>query len=763
MIDNIRLLRNVGRFDSVNDGAKLPFSKVTEIYAENGRGKTTLASIFRSLSTNNPMLISERRRLGSKHDPHIVIDSKSLGQAIFQNGAWNRSFPQIAVFDDQFVSDNICSGLEIESHQRQNLHELILGDKGVALNRELQSYIDQVEEHNRALRVRTAAIPEVVRGNLTVDKFCALKPLPDIDEAIATAERAVAAARSQDAIAKAPTFQAYATPSFDMDALGRLLEKCIASLDAAAASRVHAHVAAIGNGGERWIGEGMKRLENSGGACPFCAQDLAGSTLLTHYRGYFSQAYEALKREIAEVSATLDRAHSGDVIAAFERWVRTLVERRQFWSQFVAIPEFSFDTASVVRAWNAAREGMARLLRTKQAAPLDRLDIPGEVAGAIYAFHDAWSPVVDANERIAALNVELERVKEQAASSSVSALLLDLEKLKAIKARFSPDMVAACDGYLAEKKTKAETEKKRDEARKQLDIYRSEAFPAHETTINDYLRRFGAGFRLGQVTSANARTGSFCTYNVVINEVPISVTGTAAGEPSFRTTLSAGDRNTLALAFFFASLGRDPAVHSRIVVIDDPMTSLDEHRSLATVEEIERLAGTVSQVIVLSHSKPFLCRLWDETNRTARAAISVVRDNGGSTLAAWNVSEDCITSHDKRHALIQNYIKSSKSIDQREVARALRPTIENFLRVAYPEHFPPGNVLNYFITRCDDGASKGAPVLGTDRLKELRRLIAYGNKFHHDTNPAYETEAINDGELHQFCERVTSFTRHSTA
>jgi wobble nucleotide-excising tRNase len=40
------------------------------------------------------------------------------------------------------------------------------------------------------------------------------------------------------------------------------------------------------------------------------------------------------------------------------------------------------------------------------------------------------------------------------------------------------------------------------------------------------------------------------------------------------------------------------------------MTSLDEHRALTTIQEMRRLACEVAQVIVLSHSKSFLCALW---------------------------------------------------------------------------------------------------------------------------------------------------------
>jgi hypothetical protein len=42
-----------------------------------------------------------------------------------------------------------------------------------------------------------------------------------------------------------------------------------------------------------------------------------------------------------------------------------------------------------------------------------------------------------------------------------------------------------------------------------------------------------------------------------------------------------------------------------------------------------------------------------------------------------------------------------------------------------------------------------------------RDLLDYANRFHHDTNPAWETETINDRQLIHFCERTLKFTRKS--
>jgi hypothetical protein len=37
--------------------------------------------------------------------------------------------------------------------------------------------------------------------------------------------------------------------------------------------------------------------------------------------------------------------------------------------------------------------------------------------------------------------------------------------------------------------------------------------------------------------------------------------------------------------------------------------------------------------------------------------------------------------------------------------------------------------------------------------------VEYANGFHHDTNPACETEVINDAQLRGFVERALAFTR----
>jgi len=214
----------------------------------------------------------------------------------------------------------------------------------------------------------------------------------------------------------------------------------------------------------------------------------------------------------------------------------------------------------------------------------------------------------------------------------------------------------------------------------------------------------------------------------------------------------------LALAFFFASLEHDPDLAHKVVVIDDPITSLDDHRSFTTVQEMLRLAQRVKQLIILSHDKRFLCRIWDGADRTARTAVEIARDSAGSTLRTWNVDEDSITEHDRRHKRLREFLESGTG-DQRAIARDIRPHLEAFLRVACPEQFRPGTLLGPFLNLCRKELGSSNQILEGKKIQELHELTQYANRFHHDTNPAWETEVINDRELRQFVERTLTFTR----
>ncbi len=759
MLDRIQLLRNIGQFDSADAGARIPLARLTIIYSENGRGKTTLAAVLRSLATGDPIPIVERRRLASQHPPHVVLEcGGGLPPAIFERNHWSRTLTDLVVFDDVFVDQNVHSGLAVQAHHRQNLHELILGARAVALSRESQQLLETIERHNRDLRAKESAIPAATRVPFSVEDFCALPNRADIDRTILEAERALAAAREQDAIRTTPGFESVTLPTIDLVAIERILGEDLPALDTATQTRIQEHLARLGRGGEGWAAEGMRRVDHGDGApCPFCAQDLRGSPIIRHYQAYFSAAYTALKHAVSETLGAVRSGHGGEAPAGFERAVRIAVERRQFWSRFCEVADFTIDTASIVRDWSAARDMVVTALADKQAAPLERMRLSDELYALVAAYEAHRATIAGFNELLREANQAIAVARERAGVADSEVIARDLVRLKAIKARHSPEVGPLCAEYLLERVAKEATVVRRDHVKAELEQHRAVTFPGYQAAINIYLQNFSAGFRLDSVAYADTRGGPTCTYNVVINATQVAVGGAdpAPGQPSFRNTLSAGDRSTLALAFFFASLDHDPMLANKVVVIDDPVSSLDDHRTLTTAQEIRRLAEQVSQVIVLSHDRRFLCSLWERADARARAAVEVVREGAGSTLRAWNVEEDLKTEHDKRHLMLRDYLSRGAG-DLREVARNIRPHLETFLRVARPEQFLPGTLLGDFIEVCRRHVGTGQEIFDKASIRDLQDLNEYARRYHHQ---GWETEPINDGQLRGFVDKALKFTR----
>ena len=762
MIHYIKLLRNIGTFDSDNAAASLDLKRLSLIYADNARGKTTFAAVLRSLATGNPLPITERQRLGSLQPPHVVLDCEGEPSTVmFQNGAWNRTIPDLKIFDDVFVDENVHSGLDVEAHHRQHLHELILGEEGVALNRRLQEVVSRIDQHNTALTEKSNAIPEQLRGGLSVDAFCGLTELPDIEERIETAERTLMAARNQEAVGTGPLFVAIDLPEFDIEAIRRILLTDLPDLDRVAEAQVQEHVRTLGEGGEAWVADGIRRgVQGDDGVCPFCGQDVNGLDLIAHYRAYFSEGYAQLKRDVAGMTGDVDRTHADGAQAVFERAVGTARQTGQFWANYYDVSPFEIDTEVIAQDWNAARETAKALLKTKQAAPLERHELNEHQLNVLSTYNTHGEQIKVVNETLTVSNGVILEVKKQAEGANIEEIIAEVNKLKATRARFSQEVAPLCADYLQEKVVKALTEAERTEARNALEGYRAKVFPELQTGVNAYLLRFNAGFRIDSLnpTNTGSGSGSTCTYNVVINNTSIAVrsSNNPQGKPSFRNSLSAGDRNTLALALFFSSLDKNPNLADTVVVIDDPMSSLDDHRSLTTVQAVRNLAERAGQVIVLSHNKRFLCSIWSGADRKECLPLEIVQNGDESTIHPWDVSQDSITEHDQRYFLLQEYV-ANQSGSKKEVALAIRLHLEGFLRVACPGNFPPGKLLGSFIQDCHHKVCGSDEVLNKDTLQELHDIVEYSNRFHHDTNPAWQTEEINSTELLGFVKRTLAF------
>ena len=592
MLNRLQLLRNIGQFNNVSTPATLALRRLTLIYAENGRGKTTLAAILRSLASGEALPITERRRLGATHPPEVIIASVGAAQpAAFQNGAWSRTCPEVLVFDDAFVNRNVYSGLDVAAEHRQNLHELILGAQGVTLARQVDDLATQIRNHSTEIRNKSAAIPASERHGLTVDEFCALPEQPNVDTAITEAEQRLLALRQASTVQSTAGFSSLALPSIESNLVSNLLGQTVVNLDASAVNAVRNHFVSLGDGAEGWLAAGMNYVPGGVNAtaeanCPFCQHELLGSQAFTHYRAYFEESYRRLQAELFATQRRLETMLAGEALAEIERQINAAKERQRFWSTLCNIPEIELDATAIAIAWQEVRDSLLAAIRSKRADPLTAIVLNEEAQRAVTTYATVAALVAETSRVLLAANENIQRVKETTQAGNAQTVEGEVKRLKAAEARHAPATAALCTAYLTEKAAKEQAERDKETAQTALDAHRVAVFPAYQGTINTYLVRLNAAFSVEQVQPQNTPGRPSCTYELVFNthRVPVTAGTAAPGSAAFKNTLSAGDRNTLALAFFFACLDRDPRQKDRIVVFDDPVSSLDEHRCVATIQ-----------------------------------------------------------------------------------------------------------------------------------------------------------------------------------
>jgi len=760
MIGQIKYIQNVGRFAQVQGHPDLALKRLNLIYSENGRGKTTLCAVLRSLSGGDSAPILERHRLSSRSESKVVLDVDG-NEAVFDGNAWNTAGPPVLVFDEHFVDANVHSGLSIGPGHRQNLHVLVIGEEGVRYQRRVEELGEEIAKLQLTVRERQAAIPPTTLGELQVDDFCALPPVDDIESKLEELRKGVSVLRDAEKVLTTPDFEPFALPLLGVGDIRSVLRTSLPSIEQIAVDAVLGHLASLGDESESWVSDGVEFLAE-GESCPFCGQGVSGSNLITHYRVYFSEAYRELDSNISAAKTQIEENFGGDALVRTQRSFQQAGERHEFWSKYVNLPDFDIDVEEVVAAWAGARDVLLEALSRKAGAPLEPIELDPSAEVALARYETAAEGVRTLSGALLALDESVSTAKEKAQHGSLPTAEAELELLEATAQRYDNATLALCTAYLDAKREKTSREEEKDEARQALKQHRDRVFGIYQSAINHFLVKFNADFQIKQLAPSDARGVPSSSYEFVVNQRHIGTAPTDDPQPSFATVLSSGDRNTLALAFFFATLQQRSSLEDVIVVIDDPASSLDDGRAFATVQEIRALVGRANQVVVLAHSRPILCQIWEHADNDTTTTIEIRNEEGvaeASTLAAWDAEAAAITDFDRLHTEVREYADTFSGKAQ-EVAVALRPVLEGFLRVAFVEWFPPGTSLGEFLRCAKQESQDGRPILSDEAIEELDNLREYANQFHHTKSLNWQENLsnVNENQLKGYARRVVDFT-----
>jgi wobble nucleotide-excising tRNase len=751
MLHKIIKIRNVGRFENCAWRGGAQFESMSLIYGENGRGKSTFCDLLRSLQSGAPEPLLGRKRLGAVGDCEVELLTTG-GKVTFAKGAWSKTQPEIAIFDTVFVHQNVFAGDRVDHEHKRNLYRVIVGEVGV----KLAEKVDKLDGD-----IRNAA--KVVDGKMALAQFCfprgtelakvtQMPPDPQIASKVAEKERELK--NAETAIQRGAEIKSKATlgiltiPQMPVG-LGKLLNKTIANVAEDAENALKEHLAQHTRGATQdWIARGVGFLKDE--TCPFCAQPTAKLDLIASYRAFFDKAYSEFKAEIEAMKKALSAQFGQKVESNLQKVLSENATLAEFWKQFELTDDLApANPAAHLGAITDLAEAGAELLRIKGLAPTEPLQLSPSFTEAFTELERLVAAAALHNKAVTDLNERITKFKAQQAALDVSALRTELATLRLVEVKQTPEATAALQAWADAVAAKKALESAKETAKTDLDTHSSNVLKLHDKRINELLGMFGAGFRIGATERSYAGGKPSSTYSLVINRVPVELGDdkTPASTPSFRNTLSAGDRSTLALSFFIAQLERDPKLKDRILVFDDPFTSQDRSRRSATLSLINDLAKKAAQTIVLSHDPYFLRACWDgHKGGGTLSCFQFFRMGDGTTVGEWDVERETLPEYSKKHKILWDYAYGGKG-SALEIAQTIRPVLEEYLRLKLPRSFADNEWLGEFMAKIR-GAQPTDPLVAAQTILSRIELInEYSKRFHHSSTRAADTAVVDESEL----------------
>ena len=742
MINKFIKIQNVGKFSNFDYTGTIHgdinFKKVNIIYGGNSTGKTTLTSIIRSLTKNTPNLISCRKTFGTDGEPHIKILCGTVLKE-FKNNGWNGNLDGVEIFDVFFTNENVYTGLEIIPEHKKGLYRFVIGKEGVSLTKEINELKNEIEEGNKNLKGLKENINLITDDLFQLEEFVSLEIDENINEKIDSEKQEIETAKARQEIRTKSLFNRVLPLELpiNLETPKELLQKSIKNISAEFLERVEHHKQklslVLGKEAEQWLKKGLSCSQD--GKCPFCQRDLAEvKTLITAYEQYFNEEYNKLKQSVDENGERIKNCSVSELV---DQKKETVLENQaliEFWKKYLPsleIPKINLDV--LVENFIKEFDKITQLTQDKSQNILKPVDIK-----AIDSFVDLQQ---DFNHRIEDYNSQINRWNEKInelknKQPDLNKLEQEFKKIEIHQKRFFPEFAKICDAYKKSSENVKSRKQLQLEKQKQLKLSVSQKLTNYGEKINWYLEKFGTSFRIEEPkpTYKGKSKEPYIEYSLLMDGYKIDLEKYALGE---------GDKNSLAFAFFLAKLSLDDQISDKIVVFDDPVSSLDRTRRNRTVEYIKELATKAKQVIVLSHNDNFIFELYEKLIKFGIEGNTLKIDNGD--IKEWDVKEEMKSPYFATIVKLESFMEGKRTLSLKEARELIRIVLEDALEFRYFKYFEKHGD-NYWLKTMINTLreEKKCRFRHPDReevLKELDSLCDFSASSHHgNINKPYREE-----------------------
>lgn len=749
MIKKIVSIKNVARFENYSHHGNTSLERLTLIYSENGRGKSTLSTILDSLARNKSELILERKTIDGTGQPEVKLLGDGNAVIEFNGARWVGARPEILVFNSNWVHDNVYAGHTIEPEHRRNHANFVLGDVGVALMGELNALdVEGRDNLERQSNLQQEIAKYIPRG-LAMNSFLTLGNDAGIDDKIADAQTEVDRISIAADIATHSELQPIKVPAVNDREIEELLASSMASVHAEAERKTRDHIRLhLDEHGEDWLGRGLRYM--NGTSCPFCGQLADSVDLVKAYREFFDGAYVAYKSDASNRCSAVERAIAIDGQQVLVRAIEAERASNEYWrTNGVVLRDLLPTTQDVENTLRDLRNAMQTVLTGKRTNPTQAISPTADVQRSLQQFAILHRRLAAYNGRVPTHNAAVVEVKRRYSGASLAVAQSQLLDLQGAKIRHEAPVRRLAHRYELLAARRPEIEREKRDSRTKLDTYSRSLFTRYQAKINQYLVNAGAEFQVTDYAPSYAGGKASASYALAINGGNVPV-GTIAGQPCFRNTLSDGDRTTLAFAFFLAKAELDPSLELKVIVIDDPIGSLDDHRRICTRDAVIGLVRRASQVIVLSHMPEFHWSIYEAVGgipvKTLKMLKKVVSAHPCSDIEEWNIEKAVRSEYKRMFDELREYAADPNSHDRNKVVRQIRPVLEGYLRLRYGPTLPPNKWLGDFIGMIRAAASGDALFPMRPFEPELSLINEFSKIYHHEDG-SVDLSGLQDSAL----------------
>ncbi|GAA9536272.1 AAA family ATPase [Helicobacter pylori] len=609
------------------------FKDYNVIFGNNGCGKTSLTRAFELLISKNKC-IEKYRTISTAESPSIEFECKDGSYKIEPNSNIGAPSFKVEIYNSDFLHNNAPFNSEFGLKKLDDgiiiLESSVLGEETKEINQlknckekvekrqkkikdenstetlsakqesEIKKYDEEIEKIRKKVTSKTIQITldeikinnicEVSKNKFKVQEDALTnleKDFDELDEAM----------KKFDDLKEMELPKDYQTIK---DKLESLFSFDIDKEAGQVSEEIKEHMSKVGR---EFIEKGIelqKKMPDN--ACPFCTQEITNN-IIQVYTSYFNKSIEQFNQDSLEVSGTLKKI--------LEQW--NIKEILQSFERFE--PFMKKDSSTNKESLKNALEQIKVLLEKLQKEVDKKWGVKNKEK-----FQETDKKLLENYEKFQKCVDETRNILKQKKGQK--------EKLEKLKTELKEARIkkAKHDSY--------DWQKSKEEAERKLSVLncRHERLNRLLEKINKKLKGLYDQKRPNIKTINNYLKALNLPKYSLDKDYRIVLNSDALENSEAKIILNDGEKTTLAFAYFLACLKlfyKKEDLKNLVVVIDDPISSLDEQRIYNTTclvakinQELarEKLSNeeNKAQVFVLTHNHTFMARLINMIGKHAR-------------------------------------------------------------------------------------------------------------------------------------------------